>query len=260
MSMGGFRGNSGFGVRGGAGPVGMGRPAGIGGAPRVPAAGPNGAAASAATTLTKVDERSFEAEVLRSELPVLIAFTSDRLNANTQFIKEVEGCAADLVDKAKIVLVDAAKSPFLVKQLRVQSLPTFAVFAQGRIADMQVGVLSKKVLLGMLEPFLPRAAGAMKAQEVAQLIKQGAVVPVDTRDAGAFGRAHLPGAVNMPIEQLADRVAELYMLAGPAVIYCRAGDKSRDLAAQLIEQGVELGFLEGGLLAWESESLPIERG
>jgi rhodanese-related sulfurtransferase len=271
MSMGGFGGNSGFGARGGAGshgggpqgagPLGMGRPGGAGfggGVPRA-AAPASGTAAGTTTTLTKVDERTFEAEVLRSELPVLIAFTSDRLNANSQFIKEIEGCAADLVEKAKVVLVDAAKSPFLVKQLRVQSLPTFAVFAQGRIADMQVGVLSKKVLLGMLDPFLPRAAGAMKAQEVAQLIKQGAVVPVDTRDAGAFGRAHLPGAVHMPIEQLADRVAELYMLAGPAVIYCRAGDKSREVAAQLIEQGVELGFLEGGLLAWESESLPIER-
>ena len=44
----------------------------------------------------------------------------------------------------------------------------------------------------------------------------GAVVPIDTRDAGAFARAHLPGAVNMPIEEIESRLAELHMLHGAA--------------------------------------------
>ena len=111
----------------------------------------------------------------------------------------------------------------------------------------------------MVEPYLPRAAGALKAMELAQLLREGAVVPVDTRDASAFGRAHVPGAVNMPIETIEERLAELHMLAGQPVLYCRAGDKTKDLAAKLDEQGVPVAFLEGGFLAWESEGLPVER-
>jgi thioredoxin 1/putative thioredoxin len=133
------------------------------------------------------------------------------------------------------------------------------VFAEQRIVDGAVGVISKKKMREMVDPFLPRAAGALKAIELAQLLKQGAVVPVDTRDASAYGRAHLPGAVHMPLEQIESRLAELHMLAGQPVVYCRAGDKTKELAATLAEQGVPVAFLEGGILAWEAEGLPIER-
>jgi len=106
---------------------------------------------------------------------------------------------------------------------------------------------------------MPRAAGALKAAELAQLMKEGAVVPVDTREAAAFGRAHLPGAVNFPLEEIQGRLAELAMLAAQPVVYCRAGDKTKDLAATLAEAGVPVAFLEGGMLAWEAEGLPVER-
>jgi rhodanese-related sulfurtransferase len=50
------------------------------------------------------------------------------------------------------------------------------------------------------------------------------------------------------------------MLGGQPVLYCRSGDKTKELAATLGEQGVEVAFLEGGLLGWESDGLPIQRG
>jgi thioredoxin 1/putative thioredoxin len=42
-------------------------------------------------------------------------------------------------------------------------------------------------------------------------------------------------------------------------VYCRAGDKSKELSEKLAEQGMPVAFLEGGLLAWEADGLPIER-
>jgi thioredoxin 1/putative thioredoxin len=82
---------------------------------------------------------------------------------------------------------------------------------------------------------------------------------VDTREAAAFRRAHLPGAVNMPLEEIRTRLAELHMLPGAPVLYCRSGDKTKDLAQELAGQGMPVSFLDGGLLAWEAASLPIER-
>jgi thioredoxin 1 len=85
------------------------------------------------------------------------------------------------------------------------------------------------------------------------------VVPVDVRDLATYNRAHLPGAKSMPIDELESRLAELYMLPGQPAIYDRSGDKAKDLAERMAADGSPLAFLEGGILAWEAEGLPIER-
>jgi thioredoxin 1/putative thioredoxin len=160
----------------------------------------------------------------------------------------------------KVVKIDIDKSPIIAQQLRIQSVPSFMVVAEGRIQDAVVGAIRKKKMQELVEPFLPRAAGALKPAELAQLIAQGAVTPIDGRDKAAYGRAHLPNAVSMPLEEIESRLAELHMLAGQPVLYCRSGDKTKEMSEKLAEQGMPVAFLEGGLLAWEAEGLPIERG
>ena len=223
--------------------------------------GPGGSAGAGAPTgsVPYVTERDFEQEVIRSEIPVMLEFTAEWCAPCKQIAPEVEAFAREIEGKAKVVKIDIDKAPVLAQQLRVQSVPTFMVFAEQRIADVAVGAIRKKKMHDMIEPFLPRAAGALKAVEVFQLAKTGEVVPVDTRDAAAFGRAHLPGAKSMPFEEIEGRLAELHMMTGQPVLYCRSGDKTKALAEQLAEQGVPVAFLDGGILAWEAEGLPIER-
>lgn len=222
--------------------------------------GKSGAPAKA-SSLTSIGERDFEAEVFRSTEPVLIYFSSQRAGqAGQRTDAEVEGVAAELEGKLKVVKVDIENAPTLVRQLRIQQVPMFMVFAGGRIVDGQAGALTKKALRAMVEPHLPRQAGALKAVEVAELAKRGMISVVDTRDAGAFKRAHIPGATNLPVEEIETRLAELFMLVGQPVLYCRAGDKTKELSARLVEQGTEVGYIEGGFLAWEAEGFPIERG
>jgi thioredoxin len=211
------------------------------------------------TGIQTVTEREFEQEVLRSELPVLIEFSADWCAPCKQIAPEVMAFADEMRGKVKVVTIDIDRSPVLARELRVQSVPTFMVFAQQRICDVVVGAIRKKKMREMVDPFLPRAEGAIKSAELAELMKEGVVVAVDTRDKGAFARAHVPGATNMPLEEIEGRLAELHMLPGRPVLYCRAGDKTKDLAARLNEEGLPVAFLEGGILAWESEGLPIER-
>jgi thioredoxin-like negative regulator of GroEL len=223
-------------------------------------AGAGGAAAGADAAIPTVTEREFEREVLRSELPVLIVFVADRSPPCKQIAPEVDAFAEETRGKVKVVKVDIDRAPLLARELRVQTVPTFMVFAQQRIVDAQAGPIRKKQMLAMVEPFLPRAEGAIKPAELAELMKQGIVVAVDTRDAAAFTRAHIPGATHMELDGLLGRLAELHMLPARPVLYCRAGDKTKEVAARLAEQGVPVAFLEGGLLAWEAEGRPIERG
>lgn len=217
------------------------------------------AGAGDAGTIAYVTERDFEQVVLLAETPVLVQFTADWCQPCKTIAPEVEAFAAEMEGKLRVVKVDIDKSQMLARQLRIQSVPTFMLFAEQRLADAQVGALGKKQLRAMVEPFLPRSAGALKARELAELMKQGVVTPVDVRDAAAYGRAHLPGAKSLPLEEFETRLAELFMLPGQAALYDRAGDKTKELAEKMAEQGSPVAFLEGGILAWEAEGLPIER-
>lgn len=206
-----------------------------------------------------VTERDFEQTVLLSETPVLVEFTADWCQPCKTIAPEVEAFAQEMEGKISVVKVDIDQSKGLARQLRIQSVPTFMLFVDQRLGDVQVGALGKKQLRAMVEPFMPRSAGALKARELAELLKQGAVVPVDVRDASAFGRAHLPGAKSLPLEEIESRLAELYMLPGQPVLYDRAGDKTKELAERMADQGTPVAFLEGGILAWEAEGLKVER-
>ena len=213
----------------------------------------------AAATVATVSDQTFEREILASELPVLVEFSAEWCGPCKLVAPELRALAGELEGQAKIVTVDIDRSPLIARQLGVQSVPTFVVFHQGRPAGGRVGALKRRELREMLEPYLPRAEGAVRPEELALLLREERVSVVDTREAAAYGRAHIPGASSMPLEEVPGRLAELFMLGKPPVLYCRAGDRTKELAQTLAEQGVNAGFLEGGLLAWEAAGLPIER-
>lgn len=212
-----------------------------------------------ASSVPTVAEKDFEREVLRSEHPVLVDFTSKRCQPCQVVAPEVEAVSRELDGKAKVVKVDIDLSPRIAGALRIQAVPTFMVFVKGRPVAAEQGVMRKRQLRELVEPFLPRAEGAINARELAQLVKEGQVVPVDTREPAAWGRTRIPGAVNIPLEEIEQRLAELHMLPGAPVLYCRSGDKTKEAAEKLAQSGVPVAFLEGGLLAWEAEFLPVER-
>jgi len=138
-------------------------------------------------------------------------------------------------------------------------VPTFVVFDKGRPVNAHSGAVKKAQLRELVEPFLPRQAGSLKPEEVAQLLTRRQVILVDTREQAVYDRVHLPKAIHIPLLDIETRIAELHMLPAAPVLYCRGGEQTKDLASKLAQQGTPVSFLEGGILAWEAAGLPIER-
>jgi len=211
------------------------------------------------SALPVVSEQNFETEVLRSEIPVLVEFGAEWCGPCKLVAPELLALSQDLSGKAKILQVDVDKSPRLAQMLRVQSVPTYVVFHQGRPVDAAQGAMKKAQIRALLDPFLPRAAGAITVQEAVQLIKAGQVTPVDIREPEVYARTHIDGAVSFPAAELESRLAELAMLTAPALLYCRGGKQAEEKATLLAQKGLPVAFLEGGVLSWEAEGHRLVR-
>ena len=101
---------------------------------------------------------------------------------------------------------------------------------------------------------------AVPAQVVLERAKKGLVVVLDVRPPEEYSAGHLPGAVNIPIHQLAKRVKELPKRA-EVIAYCRGPYclMSYDAVAILRKKGIKARRLEAGLPEWRAAGLPVVR-
>ena len=98
--------------------------------------------------------------------------------------------------------------------------------------------------------------------EFAELIKDTANVQLlDVRTNEEYNEGHIQGALQIDFKS-ADFMdwATMKLSKGkPVAIYCRGGRRSASAAEKLAKEGYELINLDGGIMAWESEGMPIER-
>ena len=76
---------------------------------------------------------------------------------------------------------------------------------------------------------------------------------LDVRQEWEYGEFHIPGAVLLPLPELADRTGELDP-SRPVYTYCRSGGRSKAAAMLLDGLGFEASSLDGGVDAWEGEA------
>jgi ArsR family transcriptional regulator len=92
-------------------------------------------------------------------------------------------------------------------------------------------------------------------------LRDGSVTLLDVRPEDEFALGHVPGAVNIPLRTLKDRLAEL----DPAleiVAYCRSHYCvfSYEAVAALRARGLKARRLEGGFPEWRAAGLPVAMG
>ena len=207
-----------------------------------------------------VTDATFEAEVLRSELPVLVDLYADWCQPCKQLAPVVAQVSEELAGKIKVVKVDVDKNPLVAQTFRAQSIPMLLVIAEGRVVQHHLGVLDKAGLLRLLEPVMPRAAAEVRPEELVAWMTQGKALPVDIRDAASFGRYRIPSAIHIPANELASRTAELQPFDGRIRVLYGRSNEAQEWSQKLQADGVQVGFLTGGFLHGEADGLEVERG
>jgi phage shock protein E len=85
--------------------------------------------------------------------------------------------------------------------------------------------------------------------EARQLVRAGARL-VDVRTPGEFIAGHIPGAINIPVQQLDARMSELQPKDAAVVVYCRSGHRSGNAARMLKSAGFAAVHDLGPMTRW----------
>jgi thioredoxin 1 len=101
-----------------------------------------------------LDEKNFEAEVLKSSLPVLVDFWAEWCGPCKMIAPVIDQLSIELQGKMKVGKVNVDEASELAGQFSVMSIPTLLIFKGGKPVDQIVGALPKDKLLAKLNPHL----------------------------------------------------------------------------------------------------------
>lgn len=94
----------------------------------------------------KFTKQNFEAEVLQSDVPVLVDFYADWCGPCKMMGPVVEKLAGEMAGQAKVGKLNVDDEGALAQQYRVVSIPTFLIFKNGEVVDTMVGAMSGAAL------------------------------------------------------------------------------------------------------------------
>lgn len=99
----------------------------------------------------------------------------------------------------------------------------------------------------------------LSRKELLRRMREQQVTVLDVRPAEEFANGHLPGAMNIPLEELKRRLKEL-PAAQQIVAYCRGPYclLAYEAVAQLRRRGFKVARLEDGYPEWRAAGLPVE--
>ena len=107
----------------------------------------------------------------------------------------------------------------------------------------------------------PDAPAWIEAADLQRRLTDGPVLLVDVRQPEEFTAppGHLPGAINVPLGDLAGRTNDLAARRQPIVLVCKTDRRSARAAAELLAAGLrDVAVLRGGTDGWHARGLALE--
>ena len=107
-----------------------------------------------AVSVAEVTDSSFQAEVIESEVPVLVDFWAPWCGPCRMVAPVVEEIAQERGEQLKVVKLNIDDNQNIAMQFNVLSIPTLMVFRNGEVAKTVIGAYPKRKLEAELEPAL----------------------------------------------------------------------------------------------------------
>ncbi|UZN03362.1 thioredoxin [Cellulomonas sp. S1-8] len=105
-----------------------------------------------------VTDLTFEAEVLRSDVPVVVDFWAPWCGPCRLVSPVLDELSEEYAGRLKVVKVNADENPGLSEDFKVQSIPFIAFFTGGEMENSLVGARPKAVLKAAVEELLAAQA------------------------------------------------------------------------------------------------------
>jgi len=168
-------------------------------------------------------------------------------NPSTGEILGTQGVGIDGVDKRIDVIATAIRGSITAPELADLELAYAPPFGSAKDPVNMLGYIAENLISGLIK--------TAQWSEIDQFVSNGYQL-VDVRSAAEFSHGSIPGALNMPVDEIRDRSAELSNKN--LLINCQVGQRGHTATLLFKELGFNAVNLDGGYLTW-SKSPAAER-
>lgn len=96
---------------------------------------------------TEVSDSNFEAEVLNSDIPVLVDFWAPWCGPCRALAPTIDELATEYTGKVKIVKLNTDENPESAVKFRINSIPNLIIFKEGKPVDQLIGAVDKSKIV-----------------------------------------------------------------------------------------------------------------
>jgi len=158
-----------------------------------------------------------------------------------------QGVGVDGVDKRIDVIATAIRGSITAPELADLELAYAPPYGSAKDPVNMLGYIAENLISGLIK--------TAQWSEIDQFVSDGYQL-VDVRSAAEFSQGSIPGALNMPVDEIRDRNAELDNKN--LLINCQVGQRGHTATLLFKELGFNAVNLDGGYLTW-SKSPASER-
>jgi len=106
------------------------------------------------TNTPDVNDTNFEAEVLKSDTPVLVDFWAEWCAPCKALTPTIEAVAKDYLGKAKIVKLNVDQNVATSSRYNIKGIPTLLLFKSGMVKEQIVGTTGKETIAKLIDKHL----------------------------------------------------------------------------------------------------------